>query len=170
MSSWEEEGAQTDEGLTDGDIVDALPRYQRLGLRRVGTVHRIGVFVFLVAFLFVAVFPTRTYLTQRRELAASARRLALFVEENRKLQGAAERLQRDDEIERLARERFGLVMPGEEAYVMLPQAPTANAAPPLPPSGSQRGAGWSRAFPPGTADPRGLTVASLLKDVLERLF
>lgn len=170
-SSSRDEIGSMDEDLIGWDRVAAFPRRPRLRLGRWGTVHRIGAFVFVVAFLFVAVFPTRTYLTQRRELAASARRLALFVEENAKLQAAADRLQRDDEIERLARERFGLVKPGEEAYVVFPQSPTAPAVPPLvPPAESQPATGASRSLRPGTSSPRGFLLASLLKDVLQRLF
>jgi hypothetical protein len=44
-------------------------------------------------------------------------------------------LQRDDELERIARERFGLVKPGEEAYAVLPTPgrsgdPSGNWSPP----------------------------------------
>ncbi|HEY3240013.1 MAG TPA: septum formation initiator family protein [Acidimicrobiia bacterium] len=76
--------------------------------------------VVFVGFVFGAVFPTRTYLAQRREIAAAAERLELFTAQNGRLQSAVDRLQRDDEIERLARSRYNLVRPGEEAYAILP--------------------------------------------------
>jgi hypothetical protein len=47
------------------------------------------------------------------------------------LDARAAELQEDAEIERLAREQYNLVMPGEEAYAMLPAAPPP--PPPVPP-------------------------------------
>ena len=76
--------------------------------------------VVFVGFVFGAVFPTRTYLAQRREIAAASERLELFQAQNGRLQKEVERLGRDDEIERLARSRYHLVRPGEEAYAILP--------------------------------------------------
>ncbi len=78
--------------------------------------------VALVALLFLAVFPTRTYLAQRRDLAATERRLAVLSGENKELAERVERLNTDAEIERLAREQYNLVRPGEEAYAILPPA------------------------------------------------
>jgi len=87
--------------------------------------------VVFVGFVFGAVFPTRTYLTQRREIASAAERLELFEAQNGKLQSAVDGLQRDDEIERLARSRYNLVRPGEEAYAILP-VPAPPPVVPLP--------------------------------------
>jgi cell division protein FtsB len=87
--------------------------------------------VVFVGFVFGAVFPTRTYLAQRREIAAATERLALFEAQNGRLETAVERLQRDDEIERLARSRYNLVRPGEEAYAILP-VPAPPPVVPLP--------------------------------------
>ena len=81
--------------------------------------------VALVALLFLAVFPTRTYLAQRRDLAATERRLAVLSGENKELAQRVERLNTDAEIERLAREQYNLVRPGEEAYAILPPAAPA---------------------------------------------
>jgi cell division protein FtsB len=90
--------------------------------------------VVLVGFLFGAVFPTRTYLAQRREIAAANRRLALFSEQNGHLEAEARRLRSDEEIERIARARYNLVRPGEEAYAVVPTPP-----PPAPvASGEER--------------------------------
>ena len=87
--------------------------------------------VALVALLFLAVFPTRTYLAQRRDLAATERRLSVLSSENRELAQRVDRLNTDAEIERLAREQYNLVRPGEEAYAILP--------PPAPPAPEPEG-------------------------------
>ena len=99
--------------------------------------------VVLVGIVFVAVFPTRTYLAQRRDLAAAERRVGVLSAQNDELAARAQRLDTDAEIERLAREQYNLVRPGEEAYAILPPpAPPAPAAE-TPPGGGQRSL-WSR--------------------------
>lgn len=75
-----------------------------------------------VVFIVVAVFPTRTYLAQRASTAAAETDLATVQEQNRRLQERVDALGTDEEIERLAREEYGLVKPGEEAYHILPPA------------------------------------------------
>lgn len=94
--------------------------------RRVGrTIAPLIAAVLLVGFLFLAVFPTRTYLAQRDAMADARDRLSLLDEENAALERRAADLQSDAEIERLARERYNLVRPGEEAFAVLPPpAPT----------------------------------------------
>ncbi len=89
--------------------------------------------VLFIGFLFGAVFPTKTYLAQRREIAAAAERLELFQEQNGRMQAEVDRLGRDEEIERLARERFNLVRPGEEAYAILPAPEPPPTQEPLTP-------------------------------------
>jgi cell division protein FtsB len=87
----------------------------------------------LAAVLFLFVLPSRTYLAQRHSLSAAEVRLKVFSDENSKLAAAASRLQTDAEVERLARERYGLIKPGEKAFVIVPApraaAPAATAAP-----------------------------------------
>lgn len=83
------------------------------------------VVVVLIGVLFVAVFPTRTWLAQRREMSAATRQLAVLDEQNDLLEQRVRALQSDDEIERLAREQYNLVKPGEEAYALLP-APSSS--------------------------------------------
>jgi cell division protein FtsB len=79
----------------------------------------------LVGLLAVGVFPTRTFLDQRAETSQSEQRLAVFREQNAALEERIDRLETPEEIERLAREQYNLVYPGEEPYVLLPA--------PLPP-------------------------------------
>jgi cell division protein FtsB len=78
--------------------------------------------VVLVGLLFAFVYPTRTFLDQRSDTARARQQLELLSAENAKLAAEAKRLRQPDEIERRARD-YGLVQPGEQAYVIVP-APT----------------------------------------------
>lgn len=80
----------------------------------------------LVALLFLFVFPTRTYWAKRSEKDAASRRIEVLRQENKKMEQELKRLNDEDEIARIARERFNLVKPGEDAYAILP----GEAAPP----------------------------------------
>ena len=80
--------------------------------------------VALVGFLFVAVFPTRTWMAQQQSIAEAEEQLRVLDEQNALLGERIASLQEDEEIERLAREQYNLVRPGEEAYAVLPPAPT----------------------------------------------
>ncbi|HMC79170.1 MAG TPA: septum formation initiator family protein [Acidimicrobiia bacterium] len=80
-------------------------------------------FVIFIGVLFGAVYPTRTYLAQRRDLRTAHQKLALFKQQNGHLEAEAKRLESDEEIERIARARFNLVKPGEEAYAIVPVPP-----------------------------------------------
>jgi cell division protein FtsB len=92
-------------------------------------------FVIFIGILFGAVYPTRTYLAQQRDLRAAHQKLALFKQQNGHLEAEAKRLESDEEIERIARARFNLVKPGEEAYAIVPVPPKPGApAPPAPPT------------------------------------
>jgi cell division protein FtsB len=85
----------------------------------------------LIAVLGLFVFPTRTYLDQRRQLAAATRNVQTLNSQNDALQQRADQLHTDAEIERLAREQYHLVKPGEKAFALLP-APTPTTTPPPP--------------------------------------
>ncbi len=76
---------------------------------------------------FAGVFPTRTYLAQRAALSTAEQKLDVLSEQNKALEDRVELLRSDTEIERLARERYNLVRPGEEAYAVLP--PTEASTP-----------------------------------------
>jgi cell division protein FtsB len=77
----------------------------------------------VMVIMFYAVFPTRTWLDQRSTAEARATELAEIEATNADLLVSIERLQTDEEIERLARADYSLVYPGEEAYAILPQPP-----------------------------------------------
>jgi cell division protein FtsB len=79
-----------------------------------------------VAMLFVLVFPARDYLAGRQQLKATGAEIAAFRAENAKLAAKIQLLQTDGEIEQLARQDYGLVMPGEQAYAILPAKAAAH--------------------------------------------
>ncbi len=88
----------------------------------------------VAAVLLVFVFPTRTYVNQRRQLAATASELRLLNTQNSQLTDEVARLRTDTEIESIAREQYHLVRPGESAIAILPApTPAAPATPPPPP-------------------------------------
>ena len=102
--------------------------------------------VALVGFLFVAVFPTRTWLAQRDAIAAEEARLEVLTDQNRRLAARVQELQTDAELERLAREQYNLVKPGEEAYAILPAPgdPPPAAAPEPATEAERPGDPWWR--------------------------
>ena len=77
----------------------------------------------LVGILFAFVFPTRTWLQQRSKEADAQSELSVLRDQTAKLEHEAAQLRKDTEVERVARARFGLVMPGEQAWAVVP-APT----------------------------------------------
>lgn len=78
------------------------------------------VVVVVAAVLFIGVFPARTWLNQRSSTAAAASRVAELTEQNAQMQSRIDALDTDAEIERIAREQYGLAKPGEEVYHILP--------------------------------------------------
>jgi len=87
----------------------------------------------VAAVLFLFVLPSRTYLAQRHSLAAAETQLQVFRAQNAKLAAEAAQLQTNADIERIARQDYGLVKPGEKAYVIEP-SPASPAAAPAPAS------------------------------------
>jgi len=74
-------------------------------------------FLMLLVVVVAGIFPFRQLLAQERAVNLSQAKLDALVVENRKLDQQIAALQTDQEVERLAREDFGLVMPGEVGYV-----------------------------------------------------
>ena len=101
-----------------------------------------GVVVAVGLFLFG--YPTRTYLEQRAQLSQQQAQLDHLTAQNQSLSSEASRLQNTAEIERIARQDYGLVQPGQEAYAILP-APSSNA------SGTGGSSASSSRTPPTTA-------------------
>ena len=71
----------------------------------------------------------------------TAKRLHVLKTENKSLDQRVARLQDDAEIERLAREQYGLVKPGEEAYAILPSP--SPAPPPTPAKKASANRNWA---------------------------
>jgi cell division protein FtsL len=86
----------------------------------------------IVAILFVFVFPTRSYLEQRREVGAKQHDVNVLKEQNDKLAAEVNHLQQPAEIERMAREDFHMVMPGEQPFNVSPAATTTTTTPAAP--------------------------------------
>jgi cell division protein FtsB len=82
----------------------------------------------MVGVLLLAVLPTRAWFTQRRQLAASEQRLAVLKAENRKLSDQLAALQNPAEVQRVARDQFNLVKPGEQVINVLPLPALSTAA------------------------------------------
>ena len=77
----------------------------------------------LIGFLFAFVYPTSTFLRQHQDISAAEQRLARLEHETAKLEQANERLQNPAEIERIAREQYGMTRPNETPYVLVPTPP-----------------------------------------------
>ena len=108
-----------------GDDEDA-PEGRHVRLRRLGrALGMAGGGAAVLGALAVGLFPTQTFLDQRSATAEAQQRLAVLRAQNEAFEERLERLGSGDEIERLAREQYNLVYPGEEAYAVLPA--------PLPP-------------------------------------
>jgi cell division protein FtsB len=73
-----------------------------------------------IAALAVWVFPTRTWLDQRAALAEAETELHELGAQRAALEQRVRALDADEQIEQIARSQYGLVMPGEEAYAVLP--------------------------------------------------
>jgi cell division protein FtsB len=76
--------------------------------------------IVLAGVLVLGVFPTRTYIQKRQDVAETEVRLQQLNDANAKAEKHVEALQSDAEIERIAREQYNLVKPGEETYHVLP--------------------------------------------------
>jgi cell division protein FtsB len=85
--------------------------------------------VVMAGITLLAVFPAKTFFAQRHNLAAADERVRVLSDQNNQLSDRVKRLHTDDEIERLAREQYDLVKPGEEAYAILPPPETTTTVP-----------------------------------------
>jgi cell division protein FtsB len=104
--------------IDDGARERRYARLRWLGTR-VGSVALSGVLVY-------AVFPVRTYLSQRSDTDRAREQLDVLSEENERLEQRADELRDPETVEELARRDHNLVMPGEESYGIMPppdQAP-----------------------------------------------
>lgn len=106
----------------------------------------------VVGVILLGAFPTRAYLEQVNQREQLAERARVLRATNETLAAQAGDLQTDAAIERLARQRYQLVRPGEEAYAILPDGTEGRSVvepeattPSSPAAGSSQGF-WSRAW------------------------
>jgi cell division protein FtsB len=86
---------------------------------------RAGALVVIVTLLGVlALVPARAYLDQRARVAALELQAQRLEDQNATLARAIAKLHEPAELERLARECLGMVMPGEIAFVSSGMAPS----------------------------------------------
>lgn len=107
---------------------DQVRRRRTVALRAsVGLVVAVGL-------LFVVVFPVSAWLQQRASLDRSERRLEIVTRERIRLDHAAARLSSNAEVERIARSRYAMVRPGEQAWAAVPDSPTTTTTTTLLPT------------------------------------
>ncbi len=94
--------------------------------------------VFFLAVMLVGLVPFRQILTQRQAVSGAEDRLVALQRANSQLDDELAALQTPVEIERRAREDFGLVRPGEIAYIVVPDEPVAE----IEPEASDRAGSW----------------------------
>ncbi len=115
---------------------DEAAREQRAAqVRRAGMIAACGA---LAAVLIYSIFPVGLYLDQRVASDRARERLEVISEENDRLAERADELRDPETVEEIARRDYGLVLPGEEPYgVLPPPAETTTTAPtttlPTPP-------------------------------------
>jgi cell division protein FtsB len=95
------------------------------------------VLVFFMAVMVVGLVPFRQIISQRTAVSAAEDRLDNLTQANALLAEEIEALNTSVEVERRAREDFGLVRPGETAYVVVPIPPEEPA-----PVVKERSHGW----------------------------
>jgi cell division protein FtsB len=80
--------------------------------------------------LFLFILPGRTWLAQGQASATAQRADSALAQENAALTKQVAQLQNTSYLEQLARQQYGLVMPGETAYGIIPPAVTPTTVPP----------------------------------------
>jgi cell division protein FtsB len=75
----------------------------------------------LVAILFLFVFPTRSYIEQRRQVSKAEHDVNALKRTNAALAQEAQQLQSKSVLEGIARDQFNLGHPGEEIFKVLPR-------------------------------------------------
>ncbi|MDQ2724103.1 MAG: septum formation initiator family protein [Actinomycetota bacterium] len=76
--------------------------------------------VVVLGVLLLFVLPGRTMLAQRHTLAVTQGRVIALSRENAKLDERVKQLQDPAQIQQIARTQYGLIMPGQQAYAIIP--------------------------------------------------
>lgn len=72
-----------------------------------------------LAFTVSGIFPFRQLLAQRNQVERANEQVATLASENAKLEEEIAALATEQEVERIARDQYGLVRPGETGYVVV---------------------------------------------------
>ncbi|MDJ0923922.1 MAG: septum formation initiator family protein [Acidimicrobiia bacterium] len=92
-----------------------------------------------LAIVLAGVFPFRQLIAQERLVENTQAKLDALVAENEALQAEIEAVTSPTELERLAREQYGMVRPGETSYVVeLDGGPAFDSAAPQEESADSR--------------------------------
>ena len=91
------------------------------------------------------ILPFRQLVAQQRQIERAGAQLEALSNENERLEGEILALQTDGEVERIARDQYGLVRPGEVGYVVVapPGASEDGAASTVAPGSDERSL-WER--------------------------
>ncbi|MEC8974141.1 MAG: septum formation initiator family protein [Actinomycetota bacterium] len=81
------------------------------------------ILIVVAVILIWAIQPIRQWIDQREELSTKQQELEEVQRSNMLLQERVEELQTPELVELFARQNFGLIREGEEAYAVLPPAP-----------------------------------------------
>lgn len=104
--------------------------------------RRVLIIAAVVVGAFVLFFPARQLVMQRERINSLEERREALRAENKRLTEEAERLADPAELEVLARDRLGLVRPGERAYFVEPAGEALEADQPTEPAPPV----WSRVW------------------------
>ncbi len=75
----------------------------------------------VIAIMFIYVYPIRAYYAESNEQRVEQHKLDVLKEANERMRKERSNLSKDSEIEKIAREQYHLVKPGEEAYIVTPK-------------------------------------------------
>lgn len=112
---------------------DAPHRPPKRRMRRVRSAVLIVVFV-IGGFVATGVLPIRDYLERGTDVETAQIELDRLTAENATLSDDIEALYTEQEVERLAREQYGFVRPGEIGYVVIPDESEDTATAPAVPA------------------------------------
>lgn len=96
----------------------------------------------LAGVVLLFVFPARTLLAQERSLHSTAAAIRALNQENRALAARSKALAEPAQIEQIAHSQYGLVLPGQKSYAILPVSSGTNATATKPASATRRAHHW----------------------------
>lgn len=91
--------------------------------RTMATPRGVVLSVIMFAMLFTSAYPLRHYLQYRANISALATEDATLDQTIASLQQESEKLATDAAVERLAREKLGMMYPGEQQFTIVAPAP-----------------------------------------------